>query len=150
MTPPLTMPPMPVEAAYNEATLSAGEMRELYTRGYQALEVGDIKIACDHFAYLVLLQPQHPQFLFAFACGLQQQKAYAQALLMFTCVLSIQSTDPYAAFHYGECALALEDNFLAYEAFKLTRELCFAQSNDNPSYTTLRQQAEVQLNVLNN
>lgn len=138
----------PAMATAREATFLAQEMKDLYTRGYQAWEAGDINTACDHFACLALLQPQNPQFLFAFACGLQQQKAYAQAMALFAYTLSQQATNPFAAFHGGECALALAENALAYEAFTLTRELCFTQSSDNPHYEALRQQAEDQLSAL--
>ncbi|WFN95573.1 tetratricopeptide repeat protein [Edwardsiella ictaluri] len=128
---------------------SQDEMEASYARGCQALNDGDIHGATAAFAYLSLQQPLERRFTFAFACVLQQQQEYRQALTLFSYSLALQANDPFTPFHMAECLFALREPDAAMDALDATIALCYGQADDNPHYTLLRQRAQSLLDTLN-
>lgn len=121
------------------------KLEDLYHRGYCCLNENNLDEATATFAFLALQQPMDRRFLFAFACTLKLQKEYRQALSLFSHTFVMQANDPFAPFHMAECLQALNEPDAAKDALNTVISLCYGQSDNDPRYDPLRQQAQTLL-----
>lgn len=128
--------------------LDSNELEEIYSCGYEAWHTGNIDSAMEIFACLVMQNPEDRRFHFAFACVLQQQGEYRQALIFFNYATAMQANDPWPFFYRAECLLALGETEAARDELDAVIMLCIGQSEQR-EYAKLRKKGEDLLMFLN-
>lgn len=85
------------------------EIEEIYKKGYDFYQNGDLKGAKEAFLGLIHLNPYVARNWFSYACVLQAEKDYQEALTAFDFCLGIQNEHVEAYFCSGQCAYALNN-----------------------------------------
>ncbi|KOC90725.1 hypothetical protein NG42_08365 [Winslowiella iniecta] len=129
--------------------ISPQQLDELYARGYQAWEEGNLDTATHFFAFVAQFDPAARRNIFAYACALKQQGEYVHALRLFSHAVQMQPSDPFAPFHLANCLEAIGEVEGAREVLNATISLCFDAANSDVRYEDLRRQAEDRLTELN-
>lgn len=121
--------------------LDAQALETIYADGYEAWQRGDIAHATSAFRMLAMQQPLDRRFPFAYACALQRQGQWREALNFFRAAVAMEATEPYAVLHSAECLIELRETEAARHALMLVIALCRGQS-DNLSYDPARVSAQ--------
>ncbi|MEG3130534.1 tetratricopeptide repeat protein [Pantoea cypripedii] len=131
------------------SNISRKEQEEIFSRGYHAWNEADMRTATHCFAFLTQINHLEHRYLFAFACALKVQEQYQNAVNLFNHALQIESQYPFTYWHIAYCLEKLGEIDKARDALNVTIELCYDQTNNNPKYSELRQQAETMLQTFN-
>ncbi|QGY32136.1 SycD/LcrH family type III secretion system chaperone [Pantoea cypripedii] len=131
------------------SNISRKEQEEIYSRGYQAWNEADMRTATYCFAFLTQINHLEHRFIFALACALKVQEQYQHAVNLFNHALQMESEYPFTYWHSAYCLEKLGEIDAARDALNSTIELCYAQNNNNPQYSELRQKAESMLQTFN-
>ncbi|MGL5699438.1 MAG: SycD/LcrH family type III secretion system chaperone [Kluyvera sp.] len=117
---------------------------EVYARGYEAWQQQDYDSALVDFGWLVMNEPWSWRAHVAFAGAMMMKQEYQQAISYYGYALMLDVCDPEPMYQIAVCLNALGDCSAAREAL----QIALTMSYDDPSYSTVRVNAEKMLSQL--
>lgn len=99
------------------------EIEEIYKQGYDFYQKGAFEDAKKAFLGLIHINPYSARNWFSFACVLQAEKQYKEALAAFDICLTIEDENTAAFFYSGQCSYALAEKANAKEFFQKVIDL---------------------------
>ncbi|MCL9783338.1 SycD/LcrH family type III secretion system chaperone [Vibrio sp. S4M6] len=124
--------------------ISAQELENIYSRGFDYYQQGDYTRALDDFSYLVIHNPWDRRFYIALGSTLQNMKQYREALSFFGLALFMDSCDPTASYRIAQCLIELRETVSARDAL----QTAIQQSYSDPKHTQIRNMANRLLSTL--
>lgn len=124
--------------------LSDEYVEGMYSFAYNLYGMGKYDQALQLFRLMVMLNPMEQRYLLGLAACYHMLKDYDNAASSYMLCSILDPNDPIPYYHASDCFLQLEDYPMAYDALNL----CIANAKGKPDYETIKNRAEVSLEVL--
>lgn len=124
--------------------LSDDYVEGMYSFAYRLYGMGKYDQALQLFRLMVMLNPMEQRYLLGLAACFHMLKDYENASSSYMLCSILDPKDPLPYYHVSDCFLQLGDYPMAYDVLNL----CISNATGKPDYETIKNRAEVSLEVL--